>query len=691
MDRLICGDVGYGKTEVALRAAFKAAADGRQVLMLVPTTILAQQHAGTFAERLQGLPVHDRAGQPLPPRRRAEARRSQASPRARWTSSSARTACSSRDVRAKDLGLLIVDEEQRFGVKQKELLRQLKLKVDVISMSATPIPRTLQMSLAGVRDISVIETPPEGRRPVKTYVGEYDEDLVRQALKREGDRKGQAFFLHNRVETIDETAERLRGAVPRPEASRSRTGRWTRASSRRGCSRSCAATPTSSCARASSSRASTSRRPTRSSSIAPTPSASPSSTRSAGASAAAASAPTRTCCIPARPRSRRRPGSASRRSRTTPSSARASRSRCATSSCAARATCSATSSPGHVAALGFELYMQMLDEAVQALAAEGEDREEVPEPVRLDVSVDAYVPADYIPYEQAKIDVHRRIAGARDVADLGVLRDELEDRFGPVPEPLSNLISLQQARIKFGQAGVTVVTFRGGRLAATPVELDSTRAKELRSRLPSALYESGRASSPCACPRTRRSASRGGPGGRRAARRRVGWTRRPSRRRANRRPRRARGRRTAARLQREPVSAAPVVPDSRSAPAAACAAALPSPPMPGQSPWSPRWPCPSPCPAAAVRVLGGRLSSLSSAPFRAPPTRAPPPRALRWRRPLATAIRANPEAHLPSPAPCAPFSWSLRRLWGVEGTTSPATRSPLSTARPSPAATSITG
>ena len=117
-------------------------------------------------------------------------------------------------MRAKDLGLLIVDEEQRFGVKQKELLRQLKLKVDVIAMSATPIPRTLQMSMAGVRDISVIETPPEGRRPVKTYVGEYDEELVKQALMREHGRKGQAFFLHNRVETIDETAERLRGLCP---------------------------------------------------------------------------------------------------------------------------------------------------------------------------------------------------------------------------------------------------------------------------------------------------------------------------------------------------------------------------------------------------------------------------------------------------------------------------------------------
>src|SRR6059058_4848140 len=119
----------------------------------------------------------------------------------------------SRDVRPKDLGLLIVDEEQRFGVKQKDLLRQLRLRVDVLSLSATPIPRTLQMSLAGLRDISVIETPPEGRRPVRTYVGEYDEELVKRAVDRELERGGQAFFLHNRVETIDETAEHLRAIV----------------------------------------------------------------------------------------------------------------------------------------------------------------------------------------------------------------------------------------------------------------------------------------------------------------------------------------------------------------------------------------------------------------------------------------------------------------------------------------------
>jgi transcription-repair coupling factor (superfamily II helicase) len=147
---------------------------------------------------------------------------------------------------------------------------------------------------------------------------------------------------------------------------------------------------------------------------------------------------------------------------------------------------------GHVAALGFELYMQMLDEAV-AEAAAGDATDEMPEPVRLDVNVDAYIPADYIAYEQAKIDVHRRIAGAREVADLGVLRDELEDRFGEIPQPLDNLLALQQARIKLGQAGARAVSFRGGRLAVTPIDLDVERARRLKEALPESLYEPGRA------------------------------------------------------------------------------------------------------------------------------------------------------------------------------------------------------
>src|SRR3712207_2011283 len=213
MDRLICGDVGYGKTEVALRAAFKAAEAGKQVLVLVPTTILAQQHYGTFAERLKDYPLTvEHVSRFRSAKEQKEAIKRFGAGQVDILIGTHRLL--SRDVRAKDLGLVIVDEEQRFGVKQKELLRQLKLKVDVIAMSATPIPRTLQMSLAGLRDVTVIETPPEGRRPIKTYVGEYDEELVRQALEREHARGGQAFFLHNRVEDIDEAAERLRALCP---------------------------------------------------------------------------------------------------------------------------------------------------------------------------------------------------------------------------------------------------------------------------------------------------------------------------------------------------------------------------------------------------------------------------------------------------------------------------------------------
>ena len=146
---------------------------------------------------------------------------------------------------------------------------------------------------------------------------------------------------------------------------------------------------------------------------------------------------------------------------------------------------------GHVAALGFELYMQMLDEAVRAAGADGAEAEP-PEPVRLDVNVDAYVPADYVPYEQAKIEVHRRVAAAVEVSEVERLREDLEDRFGPVPEPLENLLSLQRARIKFGQAGARTVSFRGDRLAVVPIELDSARARRLREELPEALYEAGR-------------------------------------------------------------------------------------------------------------------------------------------------------------------------------------------------------
>ena len=181
--------------------------------MLVPTTILAQQHFGTFRERFADTAFNIEMVSRL--RRPAEVRDVlQRFGEGRVDILIGTHRVLSRDVRGKDLGLLVVDEEQRFGVKQKELLRQLKLKVDVLSLSATPIPRTLQMSLAGLRDISVIETPPEGRRPVRTHVGPYDEDLVKRAILREKEREGQIFFLHNRIDSLHETAERLRALCP---------------------------------------------------------------------------------------------------------------------------------------------------------------------------------------------------------------------------------------------------------------------------------------------------------------------------------------------------------------------------------------------------------------------------------------------------------------------------------------------
>jgi transcription-repair coupling factor (superfamily II helicase) len=489
MDRLICGDVGYGKTEVALRAAFKAAGEGKQVLMLVPTTILAQQHYGTFAERLADYPFTlEHVSRFRSAAEQKAAIKGFSEGRVDILIGTHRVL--SRDVRAKDLGLLIVDEEQRFGVKQKELLRQLKLKVDVIAMSATPIPRTLQMSLAGLRDISVIETPPEGRRPVRTYVGEYEEELVRRAIEREHARGGQAFFLHNRVESIEETAERLRALCPgvRFAVAHGQMGEGELESVMMDYLRGGADVLV--CTSIIESGIDI-------------PQANTLIVEHADTFGLAQLYQIRGRVGRSRERAfayllydsaaALTPEAAQRLSALSDHTELGAGFKIAMRDLEIRGAGNllGDEQSGHVAALGFELYMQMLDEAVRAAGDLAED-ETPPEPVRLDVNVDAYVPADYIPYEQAKIEVHRRVASAREVADVERLAEELEDRFGPAPEPLRNLLSLQRARIKFGQAGAQTVSFRGDRLAVVPIELDSARAKRLRQELPEALYESGR-------------------------------------------------------------------------------------------------------------------------------------------------------------------------------------------------------
>jgi transcription-repair coupling factor (superfamily II helicase) len=216
MDRLICGDVGFGKTEVALRAAFKAIQDGKQVAVLVPTTVLAQQHYDTFSRRMAAFPVT------VDMISRFRSPKEQEAILGKLTRGEIDIIIGthrllSKDVQFKDLGLLVVDEEQRFGVRHKERIKQMRANVDVLTLTATPIPRTLHMALAGIRDLSVIDTPPEDRVPIKTYVLPYDEHLIREAILRELDRGGQIYYVHNRVQSIYYIAEKLRRLVPEAE------------------------------------------------------------------------------------------------------------------------------------------------------------------------------------------------------------------------------------------------------------------------------------------------------------------------------------------------------------------------------------------------------------------------------------------------------------------------------------------
>jgi transcription-repair coupling factor (superfamily II helicase) len=487
MDRLVCGDVGFGKTEVAVRAAFAAALNGKQTLMLVPTTVLAQQHWNTFRERYRDFPVRVE----MVSRFRTQKETKQvladfAEGKVDVLIGTHRVL--SRDVIPKNLGLVIVDEEQRFGVAQKELLRQLRLEVDVLALTATPIPRTLHMSLSGLRDISVIETPPVGRRPIRTHVGEFDEELIKQALEREVERGGQAFYLHNRVETIDERAAFLQGLTPNLRylvahgQMRERELEDRMVSFLRGDADVLVST-------------------TIIESGLDIPQANTLVVERADALGLAQLYQIRgrvgRSDVPAHsylfypdsseltPEARARLATLADHTELGAGFAIAMRDL----EIRGAGDLLGAEQSGHVAALGFELYVELLAEAVAELSGE---RRPAARPVRVDARVDAYVPNTYVDSEALRIDLHRRLALAETEDELRELEAATIDRFGPLPDPVRNLFGIQEARIKLSRIGADYLVFRQGKATVGPLVLGSGELRDLRRKVDTAVYTTAR-------------------------------------------------------------------------------------------------------------------------------------------------------------------------------------------------------
>ena len=483
MDRLVCGDVGFGKTEVAIRAAFAVAVNGKQALMLAPTTILAEQHWHTFRDRYRDFPVRvEMVSRFRAPKEVKQVLADFQEGKVDVLIGTHRIL--SRDVIPKELGLVILDEEQRFGVAQKELLRSLRLEVDVLTLSATPIPRTLHMSLSGLRDISIIETPPEGRRPIRTTVSEFDEEIVKQALEREIERGGQAFYLHNRVDTIDEATEKLRQLVPSLRfleahgQMRERELEEKMHAFLRGDADVLVST-------------------TIIESGLDIPQANTLIVERAdqlglsqlyqirgrvGRSDVTAHAylfyPDMSELSP---EARARLATLADHTELGAGFAIAMRDL----EIRGAGNLLGDEQSGHVAALGFELYVELLAEAVAELSGE---RRVAARPVRVDARVDAYVPPEYIASEALKIDLHRRLALSDSEDEVRELQAATVDRYGPLPEPVENLFLIQEAKLKLARAGADYFVFRGGKATIGRMVLGSDELRDLRRRVDTAVY-----------------------------------------------------------------------------------------------------------------------------------------------------------------------------------------------------------
>jgi transcription-repair coupling factor (superfamily II helicase) len=474
-DRLVCGDVGFGKTEVAVRAAFKAALAGRQTMMLAPTTILVQQHERTFKNRLGNFAVRvESLSRFTRPADRRRILRDFATGEVDVLIGT--HALLGSEVNPKDLGLVIVDEEQRFGVKHKERLKEFKASVDVITLTATPIPRTMQMGLASLRDISVIETPPLGRRSIQTHVGPYDEDLVRRAIEREVARGGQTFFVHNRVESIEEVTERLRSLVPgasfvtahgqMPE--RVLEGVMQHFLDGRADVLVTTTIVESGLDVASANTLIVDRADAMG--LAQLYQLRGRIGRSSQQGYAYLFAP-----LGATVESQKRLEALLDFTELGSGFAIAMRDL----EIRGAGNLLGAEQSGHIAAVGFEMYLQLLEEAVAQARGQATEREER-RPVIVELSLDAYLPPEYVMDEIERVDLYRRASGTSSLAEVDDLAEELTDRFGALPEPAINLLGISRTKVLARNVGATSVNYRSGALSVSGVTAGPVESARIR-------------------------------------------------------------------------------------------------------------------------------------------------------------------------------------------------------------------
>ncbi|MAS53975.1 MAG: transcription-repair coupling factor [Pimelobacter sp.] len=487
MDRLVCGDVGYGKTEIAVRAAFKAVQDGKQVAVLVPTTLLVTQHLSTFGERMAGFPVSVKGLSRFQTDKEAkEVIAGLADGTVDIVVGTHRLL--NPDIRMKDLGLIVVDEEQRFGVEHKEQMKRLRTSVDVLSMSATPIPRTLEMSITGIREMSTITTPPEERHPVLTYVGAYEDRQVTAALRRELLRDGQVFFIHNRVNSIEKAAARLRELVPeaRVATAHGQMGEhqleqvmldfWEKNFDVLVCT-----TIVESGLDVSNANTMIIER-------ADTLGLSQLHQLRGRVGRSRERAYAYFLYPPEKPlteTAHERLATLAQHSDLGGGMAIAMKDL----EIRGAGNLLGGEQSGHIADVGFDLYVRLVGEAVAEFKGGGEADGGVLNEVRIELPIDAHLPHDYIESERLRLEMYRRLAEVRSDADVDVLAEEMIDRYGEPPQEVVSLQLVARFRARARAAGIGEVTIAGKNVRFAPVSLPESRTIRLNRLYPKSIVK----------------------------------------------------------------------------------------------------------------------------------------------------------------------------------------------------------